>query len=283
MQKESILTSARNAGLDSIADQIARLARPSIRLASRPLGREISPSGASRMGGQPDLPPGTPWPAWKGAPMAFVLQVRLEDARPFDPTGLLPPAGLLSFFYDSKQETYGADPEDRGGWKVFYYNESPANFVRFPYPAALPPEARFHPCALSFSSELTLPFAPKQIDPTLDWSEEQVLKYEDYRASFPTPDDYRQPHNRMFGYPDQIQDDMQLQSALVASGFRSIDDPRAKALETQKQDWLLLLQVDSDPNAGMRWASSGMLYAWIERQALKERAFDRTWLILQSE
>ena len=33
----------------------------------------------------------------------------------------------------------------------------------------------------------------------------------------------------------------------------------------------------------MQWASSGMLYYWIEADALKAAHFDNTWLILQSE
>jgi hypothetical protein len=33
----------------------------------------------------------------------------------------------------------------------------------------------------------------------------------------------------------------------------------------------------------MRWANNGMLYYWIEQDALSARRFDGTWLVLQSE
>jgi uncharacterized protein YwqG len=283
MNKQELHSEMQKAGLERVADSAGKLALESIRLTSIPIKGATVPLGASRLGGQPDLPAGTPWPTWHDVPMAFVAQILLQDAKPFDPTGLLPDAGLLSFFYDAKQETYGADRNDRGGWKVFYFKGDSAGFTRAAYPSDLPREARFHPCALAFSGELTLPFAPRLVEPGLDWSDEEVSKYEDFRSTFPSQDDYRQPHDRMFGYPEQIQDDMQLQSAMMTSRVTSIDDPKAKALEKSKGEWLLLLQIDSDPNAGMRWASTGMLYYWIERQALRDGKFDQTWLILQSE
>jgi uncharacterized protein YwqG len=87
----------------------------------------------------------------------------------------------------------------------------------------------------------------------------------------------------MFGHPNQLQDDMPLQCALMSNGVKSVEDERAAELAKHKADWLLLLQVDSDFNAGMKWATSGMLYYWIERQALASRQFDRTWLVLQAE
>jgi uncharacterized protein YwqG len=283
MDPSEVVQSAKEAGLGRLAEDIKGLLEGSIRIRSQLSRGRVFPLGASRMGGQPDLPEKTDWPVWKGAPMSFVIQIRLEDAKPFDPTGLLPDSGLLSFFYDSKQETYGASPEDRGGWKVFYFDASASNLKRTAYPDDLSSEARFASCALTFSSELTLPFAPRQIHPDLDWTDDEIHKYEDFRSSFPSKDDYQQMHHRMLGYPEQIQDDMQLQSVLMANGVSSIDDPNAQVLEKRKGDWLLLLQVDSNEQAGMRWASSGMLYYWIERQALADKNFEPTWLVLQSE
>jgi uncharacterized protein YwqG len=87
----------------------------------------------------------------------------------------------------------------------------------------------------------------------------------------------------MFGWPNQIQDDMQLQCALYANNIPSVDDPRAAEAARQKAKWQLLLQIDSDDMAGMRWASSGIIYYWLERDALQRAAFDKSWLVLQSE
>jgi uncharacterized protein YwqG len=87
----------------------------------------------------------------------------------------------------------------------------------------------------------------------------------------------------MFGCPDQIQDDMQLQCALYSNGFSGPDDPGVASAAAQKGVWQLLLQVDSDETIGMRWATSGMLYFWLEKEALHQRQFDRSWLVMQSE
>jgi hypothetical protein len=38
------------------------------------------------------------WPSHEGSPLPFLVQVRLEDVTAHDPNGLLPSAGLLSFF-----------------------------------------------------------------------------------------------------------------------------------------------------------------------------------------
>jgi uncharacterized protein YwqG len=87
----------------------------------------------------------------------------------------------------------------------------------------------------------------------------------------------------MLGYADTIQDDMRVQAQLLSHGLTDGDDPKAKALLPGAMDWTLLLQVDSDPNAGMRWASEGRLYFWIERAALAAATFDNVWVVLQSD
>ncbi len=53
------------------------------------------PLGGTRIGGLPDLPEGTPWPALGDRSLSFVAQVRLSEVAS---NGVLPKAGLLSFF-----------------------------------------------------------------------------------------------------------------------------------------------------------------------------------------
>ena len=45
--------------------------------------------------------------------------------------------------------------------------------------------------------------------------------------------------------------------------------------------WRLLAQVDSDDDLDMMWGDFGMLYYWIREEDLKNRHFDRAWMILQ--
>jgi uncharacterized protein YwqG len=283
MEQKQFHQAVEEAGLKAYLPQIKKMAEQSIRLTSRPLHGGVSALGASRLGGQPDLAPGISWPVFKSTPMSFVAQVHLADASPYDPTDLLPKQGMLSFFYDSKRQVYGNRPDDRGGWIVLFTPGELRELQRIPFPENLPEAARYQPAALDFSSEITLPYAPRQVFPELDWDEELIRKYEDFRFNFPDAGDYRKLHHRMFGYPEQIQDDMQLQASLMSRGANSIHSPLAQEAENKKNNWLLLLQVDSDETLGMRWGSAGILYYWIEREALKEKKFDSVWLVLQSE
>lgn len=283
MDTSKIAAAFTAANLTPVAQRLDQLACPSIRLRTRPVDEATIAAGASKLGGLPDLPPGAAWPQLQGAPMSFIAQVRLEDAQPADPEHLLPAAGLLSFFYDATQQTYGENPADRGGWQVLYLPGDRSTLRRAPAPAALPAASRFKPCAVSFATEPTLPQRPEVEVAGLAWSPQQQEQYDGVLAALQTQDDRAQPHDRMLGHPDTIQDDMRPQCALYANGVSDPNDPKAAALLARANDWLLLLQVDSDPNAGMQWASSGMLYYWIERAALTAGRFDNTWLVLQSE
>ena len=58
--------------------------------------------------------------------------------------------------------------------------------------------------------------------------------------------------------------------------------PQAAALLPGAAQWQLLLQVDSDEEGtGFMWGDMGRIYYWIRESDLRERRFDRSWLILQ--
>jgi hypothetical protein len=89
---KAALVDARRAGIELDATEV----------------REASlKPGVSRLGGRPDLPAGTAWPVAvrekdsvrHELPLAFVAQLALAEVKPFDAEGLLPAAGLLSFFF----------------------------------------------------------------------------------------------------------------------------------------------------------------------------------------
>ncbi|HEX9012990.1 MAG TPA: YwqG family protein, partial [Anaerolineaceae bacterium] len=269
--------------LANIFADVMRFAQPSVRAADQPAPIGGLPVGASHLGGLPDLPAGTEWPSYQGKPMSFVAQINLADAAPADAAQLLPSAGMLWFFYDAAQQTYGDDPDSRGGWQVITSVSGPAGLSRIDSPPDLPAGSRFQPTGLSFARELTFPPAPQQADPPPGWPADTAQRYENWLFDRFTPAERAQPHHRLLGWPDQIQDDMQLQCALVSRGFRSGDAPGAAQAAQSRGDWLLLLQVDSDAAAGMHWGSAGRLYYWIEKAALAARQFDKTWLVMQSD
>ena len=89
-------------------------------------------------------------------------------------------------------------------------------------------------------------------------------------------------HSRLLGYPDTIQDDMRSECQLAANGLTG-DDPRAAEVAKGANAWRLLFQLDSEPGARMRWGDAGMLYFWIERDALAAKRFENVWMVLQSD
>lgn len=276
------------AQLTELAGHVEALTRPAIRLSLKTVEQSAAAIGASRIGGQPDMPPGTVWPSKQGAPMSFAGQIRLEETAPYDAAHLLPAAGLLAFFYDAGQETYGADPGDRAGFQVLYFAGELANLQRQPFPEALPATARFQPCAVTCAATLTAAQAPDLEIPGLAWSPDAQKRYEAAIGGVAGLASQPQggPHSQLLGFPDTLQDDMRMECQLASHGIgmdQADSDPRTTALAAGATNWQLLLQLDSEPQAGMRWADAGMLYYWVERDALRAGTFDNVWVVLQSD
>lgn len=282
MDKADVQAAFEAAGLTRVVKDIDALARFAVRLNTTAVDEANVPVGASKLGGLPDLPPGLAWPEWKGVPQSFIAQIRLEDLHDFNVAKALPQQGMLWFFYDAQQQTYGEDPQDKGGWSVLY-NADITKLQRATVPAELPASGQFHACSIRYTSEITLAQQPELDIPNFDWSTEEQHQYEQLLSTFPDSGDHTAMHNRLLGNPDTLQDDMRSQCQLMSHGVTDPQDPRAAAMLKDAKKWHLLLQVDSDEHAGMRWASSGMLYYWIQWTDLMACHFENTWLALQSE
>jgi len=81
----------------------------------------------SWIGGLPSLPDNDPWPEWKGVPLAFLCQLDLGEIPQACERHGLPPTGMLFFFYNQEQETWGFDPKDERSWRVIYTPEPAEN------------------------------------------------------------------------------------------------------------------------------------------------------------
>jgi uncharacterized protein YwqG len=287
MDKTPIASAFAAAGLAQMAHAVDRLVLPSIRITATRTDEDAISVGASKLGGAPDLPAIFEWPELNGAPMSFIAQIRLEDLKGIDGAQALPPAGMLWFFYDAAQETYGSDPADRAGRQLFFVDYLSEGQLRRVSASKIltagAPRGRFNACAVSFSSEATLPERPNVEMPSLMWSPDDQKRYEAFYAAFPSKQVRGSAQHRLLGHPDTIQDDMRGQCQLMTNGVSGSDDPRATTLLANSNDWQLLLQVDSDDGAGMHWANTGMLYFWIKRADLASRNFDNVWVVLQSE
>ena len=285
MDLSATQSALKKEGLDRLTQYTDVLLQPAIQLEATPVtdaGAEAKLElGISKIGGVPDLPPGQKWPEWNGLPQSFVAQIRLSDVTTADANHWLPQQGMLWFFYDAKQETYGDDPKNAGDWKVFYSADT-QHLERATVPDTLPKEARFKASTVKPKSDLTMAQQPQLEVAQLKWSDTDQEHYDTVYGQFNDARDKTQPRYLMFGHPDTLQDDMRLQCQMATNGVTDIDDPKVKALSKDANDWHLLLQVDSDERTGMNWPGSGMLYYWIKLADLKAQKFDHIWLVAQS-
>src|SRR4051794_25438756 len=98
--EEAIRTAAGELGLSSaVVKKLIAGLKPAVRLL--PSRKSKPPVGGTRAGGRPDMPDGVEWPTTLHTrePMPFILQVNLAEVTAFDVDGVLPKAGLLSFFF----------------------------------------------------------------------------------------------------------------------------------------------------------------------------------------
>lgn len=287
MDQTSLHNAFAAAGFSRLIPHLDALVQPSIRLITAPVDESRLPLGASKLGGLPDLPLDADWPTWHDLPQSFLAQLRLADAQPFLQgagalAGALPEQGMLWFFYDAQQETYGADQADQGGWRVLFLDDARPALRRTPAPKTLPQESRFRACSLTFTGEPTFAGQPPLEIADLDWSDADQECYEALLSNI-VPATGFIPRHRLLGFPDTIQDDMRLQCELATHGVTDAADPRIEALLPESDAWRLLLQIDSDAQAGMRWASDGMVYYWLRQADCQARRFEASWLVLQSE
>lgn len=259
-------------------DKFEPLLRNEIRIITSISDNESLEPGQSKIGGKPDLPKGVDWfKENDGKSLSFISQINLADIHSLDKDNMLPDTGILYFFYSADQEAWGFDPNDKDKFKVFYTMETD-NLTRHEFPRDLPDYARFKECKLDFKATVGLPgwdneFVQKNL------SEKEIDQY------INLPQEYL--INKMLGYANNIQNEMEPECQLVTNGIYCGDpsgynDPRAKELEKGAGDWILLLQIDSEnKKTEMMWGDVGRLYFWIKKVDLKNKDFNKTWMILQ--
>ena len=301
MQIDSLRARLAAAGLWRVADDILRLAMPSIRLEVRSVDDEATlPVGCSKLGGTPDLPSGETWPAWQGSPMAFVGQVSLADIAPHDEEGHVPHAGLLSFFcaVDGTAAGVMEAPGDPTSWKVRHLDGDLAALVRQLRPPDLPERLRFPACPASFRREPTLPDVESREILGLALSEAERHAYIDVQSGAdvgylpamshhllgypyclggsPFISGYLRVHGISHPYHDG---GLQLQTAQASK--EELDQGWRDLQHKAESEWRLLLQVYSNEEAEMDWGGGGVLHFCIPKNALSRRDFTRVWVEMQ--
>lgn len=273
--REEIQRRLEKADLARIAPSIMELLRPSIRLN---LG-QASSDPVTRLGGEPNLPADVPWPSRRGGDLhSFIAQVDLASLEPVEGVPL-PANGSLFFFCDTIYIPAGYDPGDSDGFKVIY-SASPLseNAIR-PSPHGLGQEQVFKGFALDPKFELVPPVWRGKAIEDIQLSESELDRY----SSLFNID---QTTHRIGGYPEIIQnDDLELTAELVSHGIycgNATGYNKSRELGAGAVNWRLLLQIDTQEEAGMYWHDVGRLFFMMREQDLESLSFDRAWMDLQS-
>lgn len=102
-------------------DRLLSYIKPAMYASLEKHGGEF-PLGASRFGGRPDLASDLVWPTCKAGPLPFVAQINLSELPDGPRRDLLPPTGMLYFFYGNPLERLHFPDDDPagGGAEVLY-------------------------------------------------------------------------------------------------------------------------------------------------------------------
>ncbi len=218
---------------------------------------------ASRIGGLPCLPKGAQYPLGaKGEPLSLLAQINFAETPPLQG---FPDRGLLQFYISSADSLYGVsfnDLRNQAGFRVVYWPGAPddeasvlTSYPAFPREAILPFEGQ---CALDFIpgqapiSPFDYQFAQQILGKDLpEWSEERravAAPYEEFFQSLAAG-------HRIVGYPFFVQTDPRY-------------DPRYR-----NEGYILLLQIDTDYQAGIMWGDAGVGNFFIRERDLQQRDF----------
>jgi uncharacterized protein YwqG len=234
----------------------------------------------TKIGGQPLANKSFEWPEWHGRSLAFVMQIKLSEITLLSQIKQFPQKGFLYIFYDKEQSTWGFDPKDKGSWKIIFEPEHD-DLAVVPYPHDLESDYRYNEKNLEQKIIKTYPSWLDEKISTLQLADEQEKWYVHFSDSVYCGE----PKHQISGIANAIQDaDMDLECQLVSNGLYCGDgcnDPRVKELEKNRDDWILLLQIDTDDDLGMMWGDGGMLYFWIKKDDLERLNFENVWMILQ--
>ncbi len=247
--------------------------------------------GESKIGGKPDLPIGTNWfKDDNGNYLDFLAQFNLEDIAAFDIEKLLPPKGMLYFFYDEKQASWGNEPDDKDKFKVFFYDEDLSQLSVTLHPDKIKDHPYFKLCKLSFKTSLMLPedlFGLTENIYGNKLKEENLEKYYKFLKAIENPNlKYIDSNTKLLGYPNVIQNRMEEDCERAIQGFKystpfALMGIKYESIKKNTYDWTLLFQLASVDEAEMMWGDCGNLYFWIKKEDLKNQNFENCWQILQ--
>jgi uncharacterized protein YwqG len=318
--KSELEAALRDAGLGFWAQTLAERAQRCILLIAGPIEEGgAAPLGASRLGGEPDMPPDFDWPirpaiddsifpAHGGGPwpLSFVAQIDFAELQAVQILDEFPPEGRLLLFCDPVDIPWGAK-EDQARMRVIFTTIAADRLRRRPCPLEFdqPREPSLDRRSFIFKPRILRPTA--WLLPPLFIALLTEQPRADRAAAFSAYerfwDDLEARHGEPFG-DDTIHQvggmAFSIQDPVEAECVKYADDrprPRAwwqrwlnldeftkaqrAAHLAQADNWQLVLQVSSDLKAGMQWGDMGRLYLCARKQDLAARRFDQSWMVVQ--
>ena len=267
-----------------VARVVEGLARPAIRL------RHSDEPLRSHLGGAALIDDLAQWPRWHGRPLSLVAVIDLAELALFESDPDLPTSGVLNFFYDYEEQPWGFEPEHRGGWRVVLADPASGRPVS-------PPEG-----ADAFAS---IGLVPQQTLSIPGWEEpavESVFPPHQDRSSdaeavrqryFSIQHDWSEvvdvestPNHQIGGWPRLQQNPIWRECDVVSRGLPLGTSEQWNHAEPtfsaeREADWRLLIQLDTDDDAGWMWGDVGTLYFTIRQSLPVATAVDDAWLVLQ--
>ena len=249
----------------------------------------------SKFGGKPAVPAGFEWPRFDAEnydgetanrPLSFLCQINLEEISAYDKENLLPGTGLLLFFYEQESMRWGFDPEDAGCSRVFYF-EDISQLAEADLPDDMKDEYKVKEYDLSFSAKDSYPSFEEldcHSDVDCDWDDyDEAVEKKGYALE--------SERHKLLGYADLVQGEMLTECERITRGLYCgdhksyVDTPEdvKEDISGAATDWVLLFQMASiqEDDYELMFGDLGNLYFYIRKQDLKERNFDKVWLVLQ--
>ena len=249
----------------------------------------------SKIGGKPAVPAGFAWPRFEAEnydgeranrPLSFLCQIRLEEIGEYDKENMLPHKGLLLFFYEQESMRWGFDPWDDGCARVYYFEDT-NSLHPHDLPEDLKEEYRIKEYSLSFSSQDSYPSFEElecHSDIDCDWDEyDEAIENKGYEIE--------SERHKLLGYADLVQGEMLTECERTTRGLYCGD---SKSYQNTPEDvkndinkcaaeWILLFQMSyiQDEEFELMFGDCGNVYFYIRKEDLKNRNFDKVWLILQ--
>ncbi len=277
--------------LDAYEQSILAAVRPGIQMRLTPVNEDELPLGTSKLGGNPDLPPGFQWKYKDEKPLTFIGQFRLSELAVHEAASVLPPHGMLYYFYEASEQQW-IDYQNPEFWQVVFLETEDIPYTRVTHPSHdggdySPVEARPAHC-IHFTSGLWLPF--EHTDAGLPhWASGEVKSdnpserldnwtmYRRYNGLL----DRRNPEPRhhFFGHPWTLQDDCLW--GIVIDKYQikpnksyAYAPEQTSFIKAEVYKWQFLFQIDTDKRLDFMWGDCGTLYICIPKESLAARRFE---------